>query len=139
MILPLTAKVTNLCSRNWKNMAIKMSQNLLQEIKRKMNERRDETLITLLLYLQTGNFPRLNQHFKYSSITTTIALAMKITENSPCWYCLEWKLWHNHFSWQFHCCEYSRRRWPIKFTRGATKCYQFNQYNIYWWCKGQPG
>lgn len=49
-----------------------------------MFERRDETLVTLIIYLQTGSMPVSNKHLKYSSRSAAISLADKIiNKNFP--------------------------------------------------------
>lgn len=56
------------------------SKKFLSTIKTRMNERRDQTLMTLIIYLQSGNLPRSNVNFKYSPKNAIVNYAVEIME-----------------------------------------------------------
>ena len=45
---------------------------------RRMDKRRDPVLMNLIIYLQSGNIPSSNDHFKYSSKNAAISFTVKI-------------------------------------------------------------
>ena len=47
-------------------MQTNIAKKLIYVIKIRMDERRDPVLMTLIIYLQSGNIPSSNAHFKYS-------------------------------------------------------------------------
>ena len=55
-----------------------LSKELLIALQIRMNERRNEKLMTLLLYLKCGKIPRTNNDFTYSSKNVAIAYANEI-------------------------------------------------------------
>lgn len=61
-------------------MQTNIAKKLMIAIKNRMDERRDPILMTLLIYLQSGNVPSSNDHFKYSSKSAVISFAVKIME-----------------------------------------------------------
>jgi hAT family C-terminal dimerisation region len=57
-----------------------LSKNLSKQIKKRMDERRDKILMTLIIFLESGNIPRSNKYFDYSTKDAAIALAVEIFE-----------------------------------------------------------
>ena len=47
----------------------------MQDIKKRMNKRGAPTLMTLIIYLKTGNIPQTIEYLKYSSKKAAILLA----------------------------------------------------------------
>lgn len=57
------------------------SQKLIFEIKKRMDQRRNKTLITLMIYLQTGIVPKSTEFLNYSTKTAAKILAETIVKN----------------------------------------------------------
>lgn len=57
-----------------------LSEIMLLHIKKRMNGRRHRTLLTLLIYLETGNVPRSTPYFEYTTKAEAINLAGEIFE-----------------------------------------------------------
>lgn len=55
-----------------------LSKNLSIQIKKRMDERRDRILMTLIIFLETGNIPQSTKYFDYASKDAAIALAVDI-------------------------------------------------------------
>ena len=61
-------------------MQTNIAKKLIHAIKIRMDERRDPVLMTLIIYLQSGNISSSNAHFKYSSKNAAILFAVKVME-----------------------------------------------------------
>ena len=61
-------------------MQTNIAKKLIHAIKIRMDERRDPVLMKLIIYLQSGNIPSSNAHFKYSSKNAAILFAVKVME-----------------------------------------------------------
>ena len=57
-------------------MKTSIAKKLLHAIKKGMDMRRDPVLMTLIIYLQSGNITCSNDHFKYSSKNAAISFAV---------------------------------------------------------------